>query len=224
MRAAVYARYSTDMQSAASIEDQARNCRKRADAEGWEIIATFSDAAITGSDHTRPGYQQMLAAAARQEFEVLLLDDLSRLARDSIEQEKTIRRLEFQGLRIIATSDGYDSESKARKVHRGFKGLMNEIFLDDLREKTHRGQEGQARKGYWTGGRPYGYRLKLITDPSRRDQYGQPAKVGSKLEDRPCAGLPSIRPPALWALQSELRHSRSLPVCMRQSPRWGGLQ
>jgi site-specific DNA recombinase len=62
---------------------------------------------------------------------------------------------------------------------------MNEIFLDDLREKTHRGQEGQARKGFWTGGRPYGYRLKPILDPSRKDQYGEPAKIGTKLQIDP---------------------------------------
>ena len=55
-------------------------------------------------------------------------------------------------LRIVATSDGYDSTSKARKVHRGFKGLMNEIFLDDLRERVHRGLAGQVIKQYWTGG------------------------------------------------------------------------
>lgn len=182
MRAAIYARYSSEMQRSASIEDQARNCRRRADAEGWIIVTTFADEGISGSDSTRPQYQQMIAAAGRHEFDVLLLDDLSRLARDSIEQEKTIRRLEFMQIRIIATSDGYDSESKARKVTRGFKGLMNEIFLDDLRAKTHRGQEGQARKGFWNGGRPYGYRLKAITDPSRLDQYNQPVKIGSKLQ------------------------------------------
>jgi len=183
--AAIYARYSSDMQRAASIEDQARNCRKRADSEGWEIIATFADTAITGSDAHRPQYLAMIEAASRSEFAVLLIDDLSRFARDSVEQERTIRRLEFQGLRIVAVSDGYDSTSKARKVTRGFKGLMNEIFLDDLRDKTHRGIEGQARKGFWTGGRPYGYRLKLITDPSRMDPYGRPAKIGTKLEIDP---------------------------------------
>jgi hypothetical protein len=61
---------------------------------------------------------------------------------------RAIRRLEFSGLRIVATSDGYDSTSKARKVHRGFEGLMNEIFLDDLRERVHRGLAGQAMKRY----------------------------------------------------------------------------
>jgi DNA invertase Pin-like site-specific DNA recombinase len=129
VKAAIYARYSSDMQRSASIEDQSRNCMQRAAAEGWTIAATFSDAAISGSDNNRPQYQAMLMAAERGEFEVLLLDDLSRLARDSVEQERIIRRLEFMNLRIIATSDGYDSESKARKVHRGFKGNGTELMF-----------------------------------------------------------------------------------------------
>jgi site-specific DNA recombinase len=85
-------------------------------------------------------------------------------------------------LRIVSTSDGYDSNSKARKIHRGVKGLMNEIFLDDLRDKVHRGLTGQAERGYWCGGKPYGYRLRPIVDPTQLDAYGQPAKVGTKLE------------------------------------------
>ena len=35
MRAAVYARYSSDLQRDASIEDQVRICRARIEAEGW---------------------------------------------------------------------------------------------------------------------------------------------------------------------------------------------
>jgi site-specific DNA recombinase len=165
MRAALYARFSSDLQRATSIEDQFRNCCKRAEGEGWTVVATFADAAMSGSDANRPQYRAMLEAAARCEFDVLIVDDLSRLTRDAVECERTIRRLEFAGLRIVATSDGYDSTSKARKVHRGFKGLMNEIFLDDLRERVHRGLTGQAQKHYWCGGRPYGYRLKPVLDP-----------------------------------------------------------
>lgn len=182
MRTALYARFSSDLQRATSIEDQFRNCRKRAEAEGWTIVATYADEAMSGSDASRPQYRAMLAASAAGEFQVLLVDDLSRLTRDAVESERAIRRLEFSGIRIVATSDGYDSNSKARKVHRGFKGLMNEIFLDDLRERVHRGLAGQVIKQYWTGGRPYGYRLKPVLHPTERDQYGQPAKIGTKLE------------------------------------------
>lgn len=182
MKAAFYARFSSDLQRATSIEDQFRNCCKRAELEGWAVVATYADAAMSGTDANRPQYRAMLEAAARREFDVLIVDDLSRLTRDAVECERAIRRLEFIGLRIIATSDGYDSTSKARKVHRGFKGLMNEIFLDDLRERVHRGLTGQAQKHFWCGGRPYGFRLKPVLDPTRLDVYGQPARIGTVLE------------------------------------------
>jgi DNA invertase Pin-like site-specific DNA recombinase len=185
VRAVAYTRYSSDQQREASLADQLRNVTRRAQAEGWSITATYADAAQSGSDANRPQYKAMLAAAARGEFDVLLLDDLSRMTRDSVEQERAIRRLEFSGVRIIATSDGYDSQSKSRKVHRQMKGLMNEQFLDDLRERVHRGQEGRAYKKYWLGGKPHGYKPRPILDASQRDAYGAPAHIGTVLEIDP---------------------------------------
>jgi DNA invertase Pin-like site-specific DNA recombinase len=53
-RVAIYARYSSDRQSENSIEDQLRICRVRAEREGWQIVAEFHDAAISGSTDDRP--------------------------------------------------------------------------------------------------------------------------------------------------------------------------
>ena len=183
-RAVTYCRYSSTQQRESSIVDQQRNTHARAKAEGWTVVHDFADAAISGSDSSRPQYQAMIAAARRHEFDILLLDDLSRLTRDSMEQEKTIRTLEFVGgcnVRIVSTSDGYDTQSGSRKVHRGMRGVMNELFLDDLAAKVHRGQRGQAERKFWNGGKPYGYRLKPITDAKRLDAYGAPARVGTVL-------------------------------------------
>jgi DNA invertase Pin-like site-specific DNA recombinase len=82
MRAAIYARYSTNMQSAASIEDQVRVCREQAKRMGWNVVETFSDAAISGATILRPGLQAALAAARRGEFEILLAEALDRISRD----------------------------------------------------------------------------------------------------------------------------------------------
>jgi DNA invertase Pin-like site-specific DNA recombinase len=60
------------------------------------------------SDANRPQYRAMLEAAARHDFEVLIVDDLWPLTRDSVECERAIRRLGSSGLQIVATSDGYD--------------------------------------------------------------------------------------------------------------------
>jgi len=200
--AVTYARYSSDAQDASSIEDQQRNCRRRADTERWIVVAQFADAAMTGSNNARPQYRTMLAAAERREFDVLLVDDLSRLTRDSVEQERAIRRIEFAGVRLIALSDGYDSLSKSRKIHRQVKGIMNEVFLDDLAERVHRGSMGKALRGFWLGGKPHGYRLRPVLDPSGKlDPYGNPARVGTMLEPDPAQAAVVREIFEAWAVQ-----------------------
>ena len=39
---ALYARYSSDNQRDASIEDQLRLCRERAEREGWRIVDSYN--------------------------------------------------------------------------------------------------------------------------------------------------------------------------------------
>ena len=182
MKAAVYTRYSTDKQREASIEDQARNCRQRIQREGWVLTKTYEDRAATGSRADRGGYQAMLEDARARHFDVLLVDDISRLSRDQVEAENTFRRLEHWGVRVIAIGDGYDSDAASRKVHRTVKNLMNEVYLDDLAEKTHRGLEGQARAGYNAGGRAYGYRHVPVEDPAHRDALGRPTVTAVRRE------------------------------------------
>jgi DNA invertase Pin-like site-specific DNA recombinase len=55
MRVAVYARYSSDNQREASIEDQVRECRAFIERQGWTLQQTLQ----------RPGAQRCLDAATR---------------------------------------------------------------------------------------------------------------------------------------------------------------
>jgi DNA invertase Pin-like site-specific DNA recombinase len=185
MRAAIYARYSSDRQRDASIDDQFRNCIGLADREGWKVEARYRDEAISGGRADRPGYRKLVADAEARKFDVLIVDDLSRLSRDEVEMKQLIRRLRFWNIRIIGVSDGFDSASKGAKVQATFRSLMNDMYLDDLREKTYRGLAGQALKGNNCGGRSYGYRHVPITDSSRLDEYGRPTIVAVRREIDP---------------------------------------
>src|SRR5262245_61930316 len=109
MRAVIYARFSTDKQSDNSIEDQTRNCARYAERCGMTILTRFEDKAISGASKDRPGFEAMRSAGNRGEFDVLLVDDLSRLSRDDVEMKQVIRRFKFRRIRIIGVSDGYDS-------------------------------------------------------------------------------------------------------------------
>ena len=184
-RIATYARFSTDKQRDASIEDQVRNCRNYAARHDWTIVSNFEDRAISGASKDRPGFLSMLKASGAGEFDVLLVDDLSRFSRDDIETKTLIRRFKYQGLRIIGVSDGYDSAAKGEKIQSSMRGLMNEMFLDDLREKTHRGLTGQALCGNSTGGRSYGYNHCPIVDETKLDPYGRPTVLSVRREVNP---------------------------------------
>ena len=56
LRCALYARNSSDQQSAASIKDQFRICCVRAERESWKIAGTYKESAILeDSVNLRPG-------------------------------------------------------------------------------------------------------------------------------------------------------------------------
>ena len=162
-RCAVYARFSTDMQRAASLEDQLRNCRRFSAQIGWEILDDhiYQDAALSGFGvEQRPAYQRLVAnaLAAVPPFTVILVDDLSRLSRDLVETLRLYRRLKRNGIELVAVADGIQTSHQMAKLQITIKGLVNELYLDDLRDKTHRGLTGRALKGFSAGGRLFGYR------------------------------------------------------------------
>ncbi|MGH1470834.1 MAG: recombinase family protein [Cellvibrionaceae bacterium] len=153
-RVCIYARYSSDLQSKASIEDQLRLCSEKANSEGWEIGNCYSDAAISGASLMRPGIQSLLQAAMNGEFDYLLTEALDRLSRDQEDIAGIFKRMEFSGVKIITLTEGEIST-----LHIGLKGTMNAMFLKDLADKTRRGLRGKVEKGKSGGGIAYGYNV-----------------------------------------------------------------
>ena len=152
MRAAIYARYSSDNQRDASIEDQVRLCTKKIDGEDWSIIDTYADRAISGATTLRPGYQQLLMDARAGKFDIAIAESLDRFSRDQEDIAGLYKQLNFAGVKLITLADGEINE-----LHIGLKGTMNALYLKDLAQKTKRGLEGRVRKGFSGGGNAFGY-------------------------------------------------------------------
>ena len=166
---ASYARFSTDKQRPTSIDDQRRAHAEYCARAGWPAPIAFADEAMSASLPlaSRPGAARMLAEAALGRFDVLLLEALDRFSRDLPEQERIVRRLEFMGVRIIGLADGYDSQMGMRKINRIARGMVNEMYIDDLRHKTHRGLAGQLARGFIASGQVYGYTIERVAGGSR---------------------------------------------------------
>ena len=155
MRAAVYARYSSDLQSEASIDDQVRLCKERAVRDSMTVADVFTDYAISGGSlSNRPGMLSLMEAAKRREFDVVIAEALDRISRDQEDIAAIYKRLSHADVRIITLSEGEINE-----LHVGLKGTMNALFLKDLAIKTRRGQRGRVEAGKIPGGNSYGFRI-----------------------------------------------------------------
>lgn len=151
-RVATYARFSTDLQNPASVDDQLRECRRFAERQGWEVVAEFSDAAVSGATLLRRGVQALIQAALRGSFDVVVSESLDRLSRDQEDIAGLFKRLSFAGVRIVTISEG-----DIGLLHIGLKGTMAALYLKELAEKTRRGLRGRVEAGKSGGGRSYGY-------------------------------------------------------------------
>lgn len=158
-RAAIYARFSSEGQREASIDDQIRACSKLIEDRGWQVAGVYADRAISGATTLRPDYQRLLADARDSAFDVVVAEGLDRLSRDQEATPALYKMLTFRGIAIVTRAEGEVSE-----LHVGLKGTMNALFLKDLAIKTHRGLEGRVRQGKSGGGRAYGYRAAQRRD------------------------------------------------------------
>ena len=105
-RAALYARYSTDMQSDRSVEDQHALCEGFALAQGLTVAARYSDRARSGATvQGREGLAALMADARAGRFEVVVIDALDRLSRDQEDLAGLHKRLTFAGIEILAVYD-----------------------------------------------------------------------------------------------------------------------
>ena len=151
MRAIIYARYSSDLQHDASIEDQVRLCKARIEKEGWTLVSIYTDRAQSGANRLRPGYQKMLEDARKGGFDVAVAEALDRFSRDQEDTAALYKHLSFASVRLATLAEGDITE-----LHVGLKGTMNALYLKDLALKTRRGLEGRVRQGRSAGGNVYG--------------------------------------------------------------------
>ena len=154
MRAAIYARYSSNNQRDASIEDQVEVCRRYIAQQGWTPVTVYEDRAISGGSAFRDGYRQLLADLEASTFEVIVCEALDRMGRKLSDVADLHDRLQFHGIALHAVNLG-----PITTMHVGLLGTMAQLYLSDLKDKTKRGQLGRALAGKIPGGKAYGYDL-----------------------------------------------------------------
>jgi len=155
MRIAIYARYSSDLQNPASIEDQIALCTSLMERHFGETKAksVFSDAALSGSTMSRPGLTALLEAAEHAEFDLVVAEGLDRISRSLSDIASIYELLQHYGVKVWTAHEGEVSD-----LHVGFKGTMNALYLRDMKDKVRRAHRAIAAAGRATSSVAYGYR------------------------------------------------------------------
>lgn len=169
LRVAIYARYSTDMQKATSLDDQIARCEQYAQQHGFEISSDliFTDAAMSGTSKStakRVAFNDMLAKLKAGDIDVLVVDEMSRLSRDVVDQAHLIRFLEENPKIRVITADGLDTSSPQWQLHFGMTGLIAQDEVRKIRHRVERGMRGALERGFMCGYPPLGYRIEDVRD------------------------------------------------------------
>lgn len=163
MRTVIYARFSGDNQNPTSSADQVALCRERAEREGWTVVATFEDDAISGAagigEDQRPGISAMLRLVEAGGIDQVLAESTDRLARHVADAHMIRERVEFAGARVFTLFEGVVTPMVSL-----IKGFSDAQFRTDLGARSRRGQISNVKRGRATGGVALGYRMANKVD------------------------------------------------------------
>jgi DNA invertase Pin-like site-specific DNA recombinase len=102
LRVAIYGRVSTDRQQTANQLDQLRSYSV---AQGWHLTGVYTDQE-SGGKAERKEFKRMFIAAARREFDVVLVWSLDRFTREGVaETFQHIERLAASGVKFVSMTE-----------------------------------------------------------------------------------------------------------------------
>ena len=174
MRAAAYARYSTDKQTENSIAYQMEAITKYCLAHNIDLCAAFSDEAESGTNINREGFQSLIAAAKRHEFDAVVIYDISRGSRDVVDWFSFRKAMKAAGVKVISTTQELgDITDPSSFLTELITAGLGQHYVLDTRKKSMAGMLERAKKGLYCGGHaPLGYDIqegKYIINPKEAE-------------------------------------------------------
>jgi DNA invertase Pin-like site-specific DNA recombinase len=114
---------------------------------GWDLTATYLDRGISGTKDTRPELMEMMAAARRGEFKVLLVWRSDRLFRSLRHMISTIEDLAALGIDFCSVTEPFDSTTPSGRLLFHLVSAFAEFERVVLVERTRAGLDAARRRG-----------------------------------------------------------------------------
>lgn len=150
----LYMRFSSKNQHETSIEYQRQRNTKYCEENDYEIVAEYVDEAYTARSAKRPQFQQMLRDAQNHpEWDIVIVYDLSRFARNNADQTRYDNLLRDHDILLLSVTEPFEDTPLGR-YQRSIQGCNHQLTSDNIGKHTHDGLYNKACKAQHCGGRP----------------------------------------------------------------------
>lgn len=155
-KVAIYCRVSTNDQS---CERQERDLRAYARKSSWKIAGVFKETA-SGVKENRKERQAIMALAQARRIDVILVTELTRWGRSTIDLIHTLQQLQSWNVSLIAQSGlQFDLQTSQGKLIASIMASLAEFERDLIRERVKSGIAAAKADGKKIG-RQLGQRVK----------------------------------------------------------------
>ena len=162
-RAAIYARFSTDLQREESIDAQVRAMRDYASRNDIEILGEYIDRAKSATTDQRPYFQQMIEDSKDDLFDMVLVHKLDRFSRDRYDSVYYKRQLKIHGVMLRSVLENIDDSPESVILEAMLEGFA-EYYSKNLAREVEKGKRENALKAKHVGGAPpLGYNVDRTT-------------------------------------------------------------
>jgi site-specific DNA recombinase len=173
LRAAIYARVSSEEQrEGQTIDSQIAELERFAREKSWALVGVYKDEGWSGALLSRPALDRLRDDAAHKQFDLVLLNDVDRLARDVAHLGIVKRDLERSGVRVVFRKLPSD-ESPTYNLMVNVLGSFAEFEREMIADRTRRGRRHkvEVRQQFLGALAAFGYRYVPKEKASGRDGY-----------------------------------------------------
>lgn len=153
MKAAAYARYSSDNQREESIDAQLRAIKEYCQRNDIQLVKTYIDEARSATTDDRPGFQQMIQDSSMGLFNIVIVHKLDRFSRDRYDSAFYKRQLKKNGVRLLSVLEPLDDSPESIILESVLEG-MAEYYSRNLAREIMKGMKETALQCKHTGGKP----------------------------------------------------------------------
>ncbi|MDP3332384.1 MAG: recombinase family protein [Methylococcaceae bacterium] len=150
--AALYIRVSTDSQT---TDNQRLELEAVALKAGWQIVQVYEDAGISGSKgrDKRPALDDMLKAATKRKFDVIMVWSVDRLGRSLQDLVGIVNELNSVGVDMYLHQQAIDTATPAGKAMFQMCGVFAEFERAMIVERVNAGLSRAKQQGKVLGRR-----------------------------------------------------------------------